>query len=191
MAKPYTFPTLYDELLYLSITKLKEWGYLKPNQKKWGNVTWSRNGKETASFAIFVNTQDEHPTIKFKYSYKGEPYNYSYYLTSIPSNLGKGRIWYFICPITNKRCRKLYLLNGRFAHREAFTGCLYEKQTQSKFYRYLDKTFGAYFKVDDLYEELHKKYFKRTYAGKPTKRYLEILKQIEKAESVPIEQFPL
>ena len=62
---------------------------------------------------------------------------------------------------------------------------MYEKQTQSKKSRYLDKTLGAYFKSENLYSELYKKHFKKTYAGKPTKKYLRIMEQIQKAESIP------
>ena len=62
---------------------------------------------------------------------------------------------------------------------------MYETQTQSKKYRHLDKTIGAYFKSDNLYSELYKKNFKKTYAGKPTKKYLRIMEQIQKAENIP------
>ncbi len=48
----------------------------------------------------------------------------------------------------------------------------------------MDKTFGAYFKVDDLYSQLYQKHFKKTYAGKPTKRYLKIMRELEQAEQV-------
>jgi hypothetical protein len=75
-------------------------------------------------------------------------------LVSAPSNLGKGFVWYFVCPRPGKRCRKLYLADTYFYHREAFHGCMYESQTQSKKYRQLDKTLGAYFKSDNLYSEL-------------------------------------
>jgi hypothetical protein len=61
---------------------------------------------------------------------------------------------------------------------------MYETQTQSKKYRQLDKTLGAYFKSDNLYSELYKKNFKKTYAGKPTKKYLRIMQQIQKAERI-------
>jgi len=103
----------------------------------------------------------------------------------MPYNLGKGLIWYFLCPQTNKRCRKLYSIGGYFLHREAFSGCMYETQTQSKKHRQLDKSLGAFFKTDDLYSQLYQKHFKKTYAGKPTKKYLRILEQIKKAESIP------
>ena len=76
-------------------------------------------------------------------------------LTSIPSNLGKGVVWYFICPFTWKRCRKLYLLDERFMHRSALPSEMYECQTQSKKWRGIDKIYGAYFGAEKLYELLY------------------------------------
>ena len=185
MPKPHTFPTLYNEALQISISKLKEWEYLNPEQIKSGTLNWSRNGNPTGSISIQANTQSEQPYIELDYKYRDEPRNYKVYLTSTPSNLNRGEIWYFICPQTKKRCRKLYSIGGYFLHREAFNGCMYETQTQSKKYRKLDKTLGAYFRTDDLYSQLYQKHFKKTYAGKPTKKYLRIMEQIQKAESIP------
>ena len=185
MPKPYTFPTLYNEALQINISKLKDWGYLDPKQIKSGTLNWSSNGIPTGSISIMVNTQTARPYIELDYKYRGEPRNYKLYLITTPSNLNRGKIWYFICPQTNKRCRKLYLIGGYFLHREAFKGCMYETQTKSKKYRQLDKTLGAYLRSDKLYSELYKKNFKKTYAGKPTKKYLRIVKQIQKAESIP------
>ena len=189
MPKPHTFPTLYNEALQISISKLKEWEYLNPEQIKSGTITWSRNGNQTGSISIKVNTHSEQPYIELDYKYRDEPRNYKVSLVSKPSNLGKGLIWYFLCPQTNKRCRILYSIGGYFLHREAFNGCMYESQTQSKKYRQLDKTFGAYFKSDNLYSELYKKNFKKTYAGKPTKRYLRIMKQIQQTEQISPYEF--
>jgi len=185
MPKFPTFPTLYDKVLQINITKLKECGFLDPKQIKSGTLTWSRNGNPTDSISIVVNTHSEQPYIELDYKYRDEPRNYKVYLTSTPSNLNRGEIWYFICPQTNKRCRKLYSIGGYFLHREAFSGCMYKTQTQSKKYRELDKTLGAYFEIDNLYSELYKKNFKKTYAGKPTKKYLRIMEQIQKAENIP------
>ena len=184
MPKPHTFPTLYNEALQISISKLKEWEYLNPEQIKSGTLTWSRNGNKTGSISIKVNTQSEQPYIELDYKYRDEPRNYKVRLVSMPSNLGKGLIWYFFCPQTNKRCRKLYSIGGYFLHREAFNGCMYETQTQSKKYRQLDKTLGAYFIIDDLYSQLYQKHFKKTYAGKPTKKYLRIMEQIQRAKNI-------
>lgn len=184
MPKPNTSTTLYNEALQLNISKLKSWGYLNPEQIKSGTINWSRNGNPTGSISIQVNTHSEQPYIVLDYKYRNEPRNSKVYLTSTPSNLNRGKIWYFICPQTNKRCRKLYSIGGYFLHREAFKGCMYETQTQSKKYRQLDKTIGAYFKSDKLYSELYKKNFKKTYAGKPTKRYLKIINQVNKYDSI-------
>ena len=185
MPKPSTSPTLYNEALQISVSKLKEWQYLNPEQIKNGTLTWSKNGNQTGSISIQVNTHSEQPYLELKYKYRDELRNYKVRLVSMPSNLGKGVIWYFLCPQTNKRCRKLYSIGGNFLHREAFNGCMYEKQTQSKKYRQLDKTLMAYFRTDDLYNQLYQKHFKKTYAGKLTKKYLRLMKQIQKAESIP------
>ena len=107
MPKPHTFPTLYNEALQIHISKLKGWGYLDPKQIKSGTLNWSRNGNPTGSISIQANTQSEQPYIELDYKYRDEPRNYKVYLTSTPSNLNRGEIWYFICPQTKKRCRKL------------------------------------------------------------------------------------
>jgi len=181
MPKFPTYPTLYNEALQISITKLKEWDYLKPEQIKTGTLTWSRNGHKTGSISITENTQSEQPYIELNYKYRDEPRNYKVSLVSMPSNLGKGRIWYFLCPRANKRCRKLYSIDGYFLHREAFKGCMYKSQAKTKekgFFRY----FKNQIKLDDLNEIIYSKHFKRNYAGKPTKRFLRIMEQIEKSE---------
>ena len=188
MPKPYTFPTLYNEALKISISKLKGWGYLAPGQIKSGTINWSRNGNRTSSISITANTRSEQPYIELDYKYKEQPRKYKVYLTSTRSNLDLGEIWYFLCPQTKKRCRKLYLINGYFLHREAFNGCMYKIQIESKKSRYLDKTLGTYFRTEQLFEQLYKKHFKKQYAGKPTKKYLRIMEQIQKAESIPYHQ---
>lgn len=184
MAKFPTFPTLFDDVLQLSTTKLKEWKYLEPGQSKSGVLTWSRNENKTGSISIMVNMDLEQPYIVLDYKYKDEPRNYKVELVSISSNLGVGKIWYFLCPLTFKRCRKLYSIDGYFLHRDAFRGCMYESQTASKQYRWIDKNYGSYFRLEKLYDELYSKHFKKYYAGKPTKRYLKIINEIKKAESI-------
>ncbi len=181
MPKPYTFPTLYDEVLQISITKLKEWDYLNPEQIKSGTLNWSKNGEKTASISITVNT-NERQYIELDYKFNDEPRKYKVILVKTNSNLGKGKIWYFLCPQTHKRCRKLYSIGGYFLHREAFNGCMYDSQTKSKKWRLCDRLYGSYFKLDKLYKELYSKHFKTHYKGKPTRRYLKIIQQIKKAE---------
>ncbi|APU66747.1 hypothetical protein [Christiangramia flava] len=182
MPKNHTFPTLFDEVLQLNISKLKQWEYLKSGQVRTGTITWSRNGTSTGSISIKVNTYSNQPYIELDYKFREEPRNYKVNLVSIPSNLGKGVIWYFLCPETNKRCRKLYSVSGYFLHRQAFRGCMYESQTKSKTWRQIEKVYGSYFDSEKNYELLYSKHFKKFYNGKPTKRYLKLMKRINEAD---------
>ncbi len=125
---------------------------------------------------------DEEAYLQLDYNCDGVSINYKVEIVSIPSNLGKGQIQYFLCPKTFKNCRKLYLVQTYFYHRDAFKSSMYECQTQSKKTRVLNGTVGAYFKVDSYYEQLHKKHLKKTYAGKSTKKYLWLMEQIKKVE---------
>jgi hypothetical protein len=52
-------------------------------------------------------------------------------LVSVPSNLGKGVRWYFVCPVTGLRAVNLYRHNGLFVHRKAIANAYYEKQIES------------------------------------------------------------
>jgi hypothetical protein len=189
MPKPYTFPTLYNEALQIHISKLKGWGYLDPEQIKSGTINWSRNGNPIGNISIKVNTQSEQPYIELDYKYRDEPRNYKVYLTSTPSNLNRGEIWYFLCPQTKKRCRKLYLIGGYFLHREAFNGCMYETQIKSKKQREIFKIIDHFSNLNNLYDEMYKKNFKKSYARKPTKKYLKLNGKIAKAESISILEF--
>lgn len=181
MPKPPTFPVLYDDVLQISITNLKEWGYFDQEQISPGTIKWSRNGERRAAIDIVVNTLDIPNYVELKYTYGDEPRRYKVLIVKVPSNLKNGSLKYFLCPQTNKRCRKLYLVDGYFFHQKAFKG-MYERQTWSKSYRDIDKAFGAGFYLDKLCAELYKKGFKRFYKGKPTKRYLWLRQKIERIE---------
>mgnify|MGYP001409806316 CR=1 FL=1 len=181
MAKNTTFPPLYNEALQVRISKLKEWGYLKELEIKSVTLSWIRNGNKTGSICIYINTLQEPYYLELDYNFRDEPRKYKIQLVTIPSNLGKGKIWYFICPKTGKRCRVLYSIGGYFYHREAFRGCMYEVQTYSKKGRKLNRAIGLMYN-DEHEQKLYSRYFKRHYAGKPTKRYLKIIEQRRKCE---------
>ena len=66
MPKPYTYPTLYNEVLQINISKLKEWEYLKPQQIKIGTIKYAilqqlkcpEEGFEDAIKAYFMMNKD-------------------------------------------------------------------------------------------------------------------------------------
>lgn len=184
MAKFSTFPTTYEERKSFSISELQKWGYLVPGGGTSGTIRWSRGGNPTGSIGITVYMDLTAPYISLDYTLNQEKeISYRVSLVRVASNLGKGYVWYFRCPYTNKLCRKLYSIDGYFMHREAVKG-YYEKQIQSKHYRHIEKTFGPVFQRDKLYEQLYAKHFRKFYNGKPTKRYLKIMAQLQAAGRV-------
>ncbi|WP_210466711.1 protein kinase family protein [Rufibacter roseolus] len=184
MPRHSTSPTLLDDVKTITITNLKKWEYLKPDSHRSGVITWSWNGQKTSSISIAVNIISSSPYMELSYTCNGTPYDYKVQLTQRPANIGRGHVWYFICPHTQKLCRTLYMVGNRFLHRLAYTGCLYESQTLShnnrNLHRLLDKVFGT----DKLYEQLYSKHFKSHYAGKPTKRFLTIQEKLKQAEGI-------
>ena len=184
MGRHSSLPALYDAVLQINISKLKEWGYLNPGHRKRGTITWSRNGHVTDSIGITADTSTALPYIELAYTYNGQSRKYRVRLVWVPSNLGTGKVWYFLCPDTGKRCRILYYVAGWFLHREAFNGVYYDSQIQSQKLRNYVRVVGPLFKQDKLYEELRKPYFKSHYNGRPTKRYARIRKILNYRVSV-------
>jgi len=88
-----------------------------------------------------------------------------------PSNLGKGYVLYFICPVSFRRCRILYRAYGSqyFKAREAYQYRLYyTAQTSSKKYQIIDRFDTVRNKVEKIWESKTRK--QTTFRGKPTKQ---------------------
>jgi len=121
-------------------------------------------------------------SVELSYVWKNENINYKIQLVSINSNLGNGKIWFFICPHTGKRCRKLYLIDKYFLHKTAYKKLYYESQTHSS----LDRKLYKFPKADKAIKEIDSKYFRKTYKGQFTKRYVKLMKTILEAnQAVP------
>ncbi|MBE4947496.1 hypothetical protein [Chryseobacterium culicis] len=185
MGRWSNFPDEVEGLKCITIIDLKKLGYLEPNISMNRNLFWTdKNGERTSSITVIIDTTEIKGSMTFDYTYnQSQKINYTVQLITRPSNLGNGLLWFFVCPSTFKVCRKLHLNNGYFLHRTAFKDVYYEKQLQSKKWRSWEKTFGSY--LDDrLYEQLYKKHFKKFYNGKPTKKYLQIMKKIKTREDI-------
>lgn len=188
MPRSATYPTLFDECKSISIADLKRLKYLLPESFLGGTISWTRLGEKTGSIGIRVYTDTDFPYVELDYKCNGEPIKYRINLESQTSNLGKGVVWYFTCPQTGKRCRKLHLVQGYFFHRTAFRGCFYEKQLESKYWRFLDRSaLGREFKIEKLYEERYKKNFKTHYKGMPTKAFKHLMLKAFKLRAGNIE----
>jgi hypothetical protein len=158
LAKIPKFQITYNQYVTLSVRHLKQWGYLDKSAK--GSFSWGKNEVLVSSFV----SDTEH---YIEFGYLNDSIIHRIYLVKKVSNLGNGYYYFFKCPLTKKLCRKLYLSNGTFLHREASKG-MYECQKLSKNSRNLI----AFFKFGMRESIELQPYFKSTYRGKPTRRYL-------------------
>lgn len=188
MPKSATYPTLYNDCKTVSISFLRQHGYLKNDQWRSGNITWSRgegvNKLTTGSISIRTHIEAENSYLELDYKVNGQPIKYKVSLITKTSNISKGIVWFFRCPNTGKLCRKLYLVDKYFLHRTAIKGAMYEKQTYSASKRNHYRQWDEVFCSDGVYEQLYSKYFKTYYKGKATKRYNRLLKKLKEAGTV-------
>ncbi|MBL1219378.1 hypothetical protein JET18_00890 [Chryseobacterium sp. L7] len=188
MGRYANFPLTVEDLRFLDLKFLSKHDYLSPNSIQSGVITWSNKTGDKNSISVSSIIDNDAGVLTLNYILNNdEKINYQIQLASKTSNLGKGLVWFFICPFTGRYCRKLHLINGYFQHRTANPNLMYEKQIEPKIWRVWNKTFGAEFN-DHLYFELHKKYFKKFYNGKITKRYARIRKKLNQRDEVDLKE---
>ena len=95
-----------------------------------------------------------------------------------------GLVWYFLCPITGIHCRKLHFVNGQYCHRSLIKNYYREIKPSWLTGGPMDKILLLKKKAIIAERTLGKKYFRSHYNGKPTKKYIECLRDIEKAEGI-------
>jgi hypothetical protein len=183
MAKDATHPPLFGELQTLEVKNLIGWGYLTQHGCKSGTFTWRIDGNVTAQVGGMVWYSPDEVYLQLSYRYKGETRTYRIPVEPQTGNLGKGVIWFFRCPNTCHRCRKLYLYDGWFVHRKAVPG-MYVAQTYSKRWRREKRVYDAVFDRAELEAELYKPNAKQVYRGKPTRRSTRFESKLIKAETI-------
>ncbi len=122
--------------------------------------------------------------------WRQQPRTYRVTMEAQTSNLGKGIVWFFRCPITSQRCRKLYLHNGWFTHRKTIPG-MYQAQTYSKRWRREKRVYDAVFDQADVEAELYKSNAKQTYRGKATRRFTRLENKLIQLETTMSNDFHL
>lgn len=189
MARSPKFLDCVEDLWCFNISSLTKRGLLMDNS--FGNeidIRLKRNDVYEARFSISINMFSGHGDVYFSYSYKETIRKYKVEVISRPSNLGKGVVWFFICPVTKKTCRKLYFNKGFFLHRTAFPEIIYEQQKQSKRNRKLDKTMKMALD-ESIYQEFYRKHLKTHYRGKITRRFARITKKLAEKDSFSYDDF--
>ena len=167
-----------DSAIRLELSYLIKHNFIEKGERISGSLSWT----DGSSVRYYSDYSSNSPYIILGYTVtiksSGEKYDYDYkiYLETIPSNLGKGEVLYFICPQSGRRSRILYRCYGShtWKSREAYQNRIYyQTQLDPKSVRPFKHLFN-----DRKIEELYKKKRKSHYRGKPTR----IMKKIDELE---------
>lgn len=156
--------------------------------EKTGYLTWKNSfGSETGTISIKTNYSEKEKYLRLiytkidNYTTEKTDIDYTVQIVEIPSNLGKGFNYYFLCPFSNRKCKILYLAYGSlyFKSRFAYQNPIYyDCQKCSK----RDYFLTRYFKFEDRLNKLNESGFRKSYNGKKTrnfKNYEYLNKQVE------------
>lgn len=180
MGRPSTGAWSIYESLRIELPYLLKQGYIKKGFQMQFTLNWSdRRGNPSGVISCissyFSNPEDMYLELIYTLTSNkdGTPTDYQYKvpLCEVDSNLGKGKVLYFVCPVSGKKCRILYKAYDSpvFKSREAYTNRLYyDCQQSSKLNKYNDN----YWRIDKHLAMLKKDacYGNRTYNGLLTKK---------------------
>lgn len=175
--------TTTGEVMRMELRWMQGRGYFRPGEEITSLLSW------TDGSTISATARNKEGDISLSLSYTitdritGEKRSLDYLinLVEVPSNLGRGKILFFICPVTGKRCRILYKAYGSpiFKSREAYSYKIYyELQTSSRLLIHNTR----YFNLERRLDKLYRMRGTSTYRGKPTRRALLIDRLEEKLE---------
>ena len=191
MGRPSTGAQTTDTALDIDIRVLREIGLLRPNQIVSYHLKWRCRGEVSASVFVTVDTIAAQMIIAYTITQDDEKTEVEQLveLTSIPSNLGKGRIWYFVCPASGERCKVIYCAYGYtyFKSRKAYeTRLYYQSQIDSK----LDYHNERFFDVDKRITALeNKSHWHDYHKGRPTKAKIHLEKLKAKREWLDLKRW--
>ena len=177
------------EVQRIELTDLLKRKLIQKGKRLSFSYGWTNsNGKDVGNIWMTTYLGEDEKYLRLQYSLTnnkdGQKYDYDYkiYLTSVPSNLGKGEVLYFLCPVSGKRCRKLYRAYGyhKWKSRTAYQNRLYYgSQLSSK----LDKANDNYWALNRQLEKMEAaKHYPLSYNGIPTKRQQRMERLTEKME---------
>lgn len=155
------------ELSYL----LKE-GLISKGIVFYGELNWT-NGSSIIIECHYTNEEQFIRLIYTRTDWQGveSEHDYNIQLTFVPSNLGRGKVPFFVCPVSGNRCRILYRAYGSpiWKCRGAYNHTIfYPSQVSSKIYKFCDE----YWRLDRQIKKLEEETRNQThYNGKPTRRF--------------------
>lgn len=191
MGREKTGAETCEESLRLELSFLLKEGYIKKQQFVKSNLSWT-NG---ANISLESKYSEDEKWIRLVYTLTNNrtkektDFDYIIELTSVPSNLGHGEVLYFVCPVTGKRCRILYMAYDypKWKSREAYNNRLYYSNQLSSKMNYPN---DAYWSIRRRFEKiLNRKRTKLFYRGKPTKSGQRLMKMKQRINHWDLERF--
>lgn len=169
MGRKPTGSVCVSEAMRLELSFLLKEGYIEFGRKTHKEIFWNINGIPTGDVAIECSYTDNEKWIRLYYVKNEKTLDYKIYLEEINSNLGKGKVLYFVCPQSGKRCRILYMTYGSdiFKSRESYQHRLYYGTQKCSKREYWNT---RYFELKDRLDKLWSETRTHTHNGIVTKR---------------------
>ncbi len=170
-----------EEAVRIELSYLLKQRKIQKGSRIHGSLVW--NNGSSISFESWYWEEEKY--IRFYYTLikqSGEKIklDYKIHLTTVPSNLGRGEIPYFVCPISGRRARILYRAYGShyFKSRQAYRKRIYYscQKCQKKLYD-TERFFALENQLESLPEGR-----KSHYRGKDTRLQQRIRKLKERLE---------
>lgn len=117
------------ESIRLELSYLLKNKYIEDKLITEGEIGW--NNGIRIMFTSDLNSKEKFIRLTYstinRHSGEESKQDYKIFLAAIPSNLGRGQVIYFVCPVSGKRARILYLAYGSlfFKSRLAYVNRLY------------------------------------------------------------------
>ena len=158
----------------LNLRDMIQKGAVVKGEKLSGSITFPSG----SSVGFYSSYTAEEKFLQLHYVMNNEKHREEIELITLPSNLKKGEILYFVCPRNKNLCRTLYRAYSSpiWKSREAYgIPIYYPLQLQSKVGRDNSRFWNYERRLESLYEERQSYLF----LGRPTKR-LQRIEAIEK-----------
>jgi hypothetical protein len=108
-----------EETLRLDMATLRQKRFLQPGGSVGGPIYWTRGGERAGSITLTVNlTSLDDAHARLSYTADGVPKVQLVQLVAEPCRFG-GHRFYWLCPVSGRRCTVLAYAGGRFASRQA------------------------------------------------------------------------
>jgi len=189
MPKPSQGIATAEASLRIEINYLFKAGLIIKGQERTGTLSWTnQHGSNSGNISIESHYTDKEKSLRLIYTltdhYSGSKtdFDYKVQIVEIPSNLGKGFNYYFLCPFSYKKCKILYSAyhSHYFKSRYAYSYPIYyDCQKCSKRDYFLTRYFKCKDRLDKFIESSN---VRETYRGKKTKSFLKLEKLKNRVE---------